>query len=540
VTDPDVRQLGNDVGQVANLQRVVNPQGRAVVAIVFLAFLAKAIFYATFLPIGEGYDEYSHYGVVQAMAQRPHLTTPEENGSRELNEWQRLAPVSWMQAQAQPGLITYDQFWRLPEIERARRDREFRSIPPQLAGEPGEPRILLYEGQQPPLAYWLMAVPYRIASRASLPSRVWLLRMFGVVLASLAIPIGYRIAQHIFGDPRISLAAIALAAALPEPIISIARVSNEALALLIGTICVALLVRARRSKELPDAVLLGLALGAALLTKAYFLALIPAAIVVYGRRGWQRAALALTIALAIGGWWYVRNVALTGSLTGEYSDVVSLHREGSLLAAIFHVNWWRALDSTLISHLWLGGWSFLVVRSWMYRIVEVFLAFAIVGMMRRRPPLAILAPQFFLWCGLAYHALATFRSSGISGTLGYYACCLTIAEAICLVIGLHPIATAALVACLAALEVFGAVFYLMPYYAGFTAHTPTGGVPALHLSQLANGGFLELFGRLTWGKPEWLTPTVLIALFAAFLLAALGIAVVSLAQCRASSSPSRS
>jgi hypothetical protein len=141
----------------------------------------------------------------------------------------------------------------------------------------------------------------------------------------------------------------------------------------------------------------------------------------------------------------------------------------------------------------------------------------------------LIAPQFFLWCGLAYHALATFRNLGISGTFGYYACCLTIPEAICLMIGLRGIFTrapawivaTALAVCLSAIEFFGVFFYLMPYYAGFTAHTPVGGVPALHLSQLSNGGFGELFRRLAWGKPEWITPSCLIVLFAGFVAAQL-------------------
>ena len=41
------------------------------------------------------------------------------------------------------------------------------------------------------------------------------------------------------------------------------------------------------------------------------------------------------------------------------------------MAAIGQVQWLRVLDSAAMTHIWIGGWSFLLVRSWMYRVFEL-------------------------------------------------------------------------------------------------------------------------------------------------------------------------
>ena len=85
-------------------------------------------------------------------------------------------------------------------------------------------------------------------------------------------------------------------------------------------------------------------------------------------------------------------------------------------------------------------------------------------------------------------------------------------EVILAVIGLEAIAPARLsqaivpagVICFAALEWFGMSFYSIPYYTGFIAHLPNGGLPALGIGQLRNGGLSILIARLTANKPEFL------------------------------------
>ena len=118
---------------------------------------------------------------------------------------------------------------------------------------------------------------------------------------------------------------------------------------------------------------------------------------------------------------------------------------------------------------------------------------------------------------------------GFPGALGYYLFAIVIAEVILAVAGLQAIAPAALsrgvvpagIICFAALECFGMSFYSIPYYTGFTAHLPGGGLPALGIGQLQNGGLLLMIARLTENKPAFLSPALMAALWILFLVATL-------------------
>jgi hypothetical protein len=253
----------------------------------------------------------------------------------------------------------------------------------------------------------------------------------------------------------------------------------------------------------------------------------------------------LSLALAISAWWYARTFALTGTLTGQQEDIAARHSGVSVIHAILNAQWLRISDFTLVSHIWLGGWSFLVVRSWMYRIIECLFLFALFGIVRRlmrRSPdevgrdtlLVLLLPQVFLWLGLAYHALASFRSYGAQGAFGYYAYCFVIPETICLILGLRAALPRSmerfilpvLVVCFSALELYAVNITMLPYYAGFTAHTSRGSVPALHISQL-HGGAVELFQRLSAGKASVVSAGLLFVLWVLFVLAILAQVVAS-------------
>jgi len=78
-----------------------------------------------------------------------------------------------------------------------------------------------------------------------------------------------------------------------------------------------------------------------------------------------------------------------------------------------------------------------------------------------------------------------------------------------------------LVVCFSALELYAVNSRLLPYYAGFTAHASHGSVPALNISQLRNGGAVELFQRLSAGKASVISAELLFVLWLLFVLAIL-------------------
>ena len=94
---------------------------------IWLCFLARAFFYCAALPLWEGFDEWSHFGVVERMAFRGELLVSRDSPlPRDTAESIRTAPVPWEMRDDGPPTITHDAFWKLPAEERARREAEFR------------------------------------------------------------------------------------------------------------------------------------------------------------------------------------------------------------------------------------------------------------------------------------------------------------------------------------------------------------------------------------------------------------------------------
>jgi hypothetical protein len=466
---------------------------RAVTA-VWLCFIARALFYCSVIPMWEGFDEYAHFAMVQRIALGsglPDLRTAAI--SRQVAESLTLAPVPWIVRDPSKGWLSHDQFWQLPAGERARRSAELRALPAAWANEFSSPPLQLWEAQQPPLYYWMMAPVYRMIRGLDLPAQVWILRCLTALIASTVIPCAFFAARRVLADDTLAIGAAVLVACMPELYISACRVSNESLAIALGAVIVMLGVSKRAAG-------LSVALGAALLTKAYFLAFVPwVAFVMWGERRMRW----LLMCVVICGWWYARTWMLTGTLTGEQHDVAMARM--SIFAATMHTPWRRTLDFVATSYIWLGGWSFLGLRSWMIRGMEALLAIAAVRAMRRREVVPLMALVGCMLAGLAYHAVAGFRAAGDAGTMGYYLYCLIVAEAIIFVAGIGRwIALVFL-----AIEAFGLWIYMLPYYAGFIFHDASGNLPAGRVSQIGRA----MFDRLAVNQPAFVHPFALAIVF---------------------------
>ena len=501
------------------------------------------MFYVSFVPLWEGFDEWSHYAVLQKVATGGRaLASPNEPFSREVQASLDLAPAPWLAT----GL-KHDAYWRLPGEERKDRERKLRLLPAEWAREPAEHGDRVYEAQQAPLYYWLMAPAYGVARKLPLPERLWLLRLLSLLAASIVIPISFLVARRVFGDSRRALGVAALIAAFPQLMMTVCHIGNDSLAVgLGGIVLLALLLWKEQPGSMPRAVGLGTALGLALLTKAYFLVLVPpllvlAAIQVRRERVHREALAIVGIAAVLSGWWYGRNIVLTHTLSGEQIDAAVQRLDGlNMLRSVRTMNWLRAADFTFLSHIWLGNWSFLVLRSWMYHFFAIVAALAALGLIVR----LLRRPSTDLWLlsgiyvsfliALGYHALRTFQIEGFPGALGHYLFAIVIVEVILAVTGLEALAPAwsraiapAGIVCFAALEGFGMSFYSIPYYTGFIAHLPNGGLPALQLGQLQNGGLMLMITRLTVNKPAFLCPELMAALWALFLAATMGLVATS-------------
>ena len=450
---------------------------------------------------------------------------------------------------ASRGILSYEEYFSLPSPEQNSRRVRLEKLPVEWSREEAAPREPLYEAQQPPLYYWILAPFYGLMGRLSIPSIVWILRSLTVLIASTAVPLAFLAGRRVLRNDALALGVALVVTSFPEIFIVIGHVSNEGLSVAIGALFVFLVLRmVEGTPSLGSGVWLGIALGAALLTKAYFLALIPLAAVVLcyvwfrdaasrSSAAWQAVA-ALGSCMAISGWWYVHNLVATGTLTGQFEDAQAMVNSNvSLLRAITESNWAKVFDLVILSHIWLGDWSFLVVRSWMYRVVELMMLAAIVGVctqvvrerseLPRPKELGLLAlPYVAMIAGLCFHAAQVFRVRGSAATVGYYLYALVVPESILLIAGiarlmpakmrLLPIPIAAFV--LIGVEQFGAWFVLFPYYAGLIQHNANGGLPAARIEQFWNGGSDTFFNRLSGIGPAS-SPSVVAAMAVLYVLA---------------------
>ncbi|MEQ1948690.1 MAG: hypothetical protein ABL995_15985 [Bryobacteraceae bacterium] len=528
---------------------------RIFVSVVWVCFTIRGVFFASVFPLWEGFDEYAHFAVIQYFsAHSGRLPDPESaNTSAHVAESLRLTPVSPVITSFAPNLTDYDTYWRLPEAERTHRAAQLKALPRELEAVDATPRLGLYEAQQAPLYYWLMSPVYRLTRGCSLLTQVWILRFCSVLIASLAIPIAYLWFKRIFPGRSQMYAALGLLALFPGMTFSIYRIGNECLAIAAGSI---LLYAATRvldaTPSLGEGLRFGVAFGLALLTKAYFLALAPLAILVLaapiflnarpgvtkGNAAWMQAFAAIGSSVAVASWWYIANVQAGRSITGEQ---VASGAGISALQAMANTPWPAAISFVTNSYIYLGNWSFLDVRSWMYTLVKAAFFAGGAGVLwqmirpasdapARRHILAAALPCVTFVAAVCYTAAINYATPSHGFTFGYYLYGLAPTQAALLAIGLTrwsartirfaPVALLSLI--FFAIETYGTWFRMLPYYAGLVSHDVTGRMPALHIGQLSEGGLAKLFLNLAANKPPFLTPEALISL-AGLYFAATGV-----------------
>jgi len=178
-----------------------------------------------------------------------------------------------------------------------------------------QPTAPSYEWHQPPL-YYLLALPF-----LSLGER-WL-RIASILCGLAAILLIYRAVRQLFPDnPFLAIVATGIAALTPAHIAITSTVNNDGLLEVWFCATLLILIGALMNGFTSwRAGWLGGVLGAAILTKATGLLLLPIALFALillwrsGEKGsilLRRSGWALTITCVVCGWWFVRNRFLYG------------------------------------------------------------------------------------------------------------------------------------------------------------------------------------------------------------------------------------
>jgi hypothetical protein len=386
------------------LRRVTIDRVRAAL----LAFgLLNAILYAGLMPLWEGFDEPFHYGYIQHLWAAHALPVQRQTTLSE-EVWQSiaLAPASPVVKHNLPMVTTYDDFSRLSAEEREARRRRLEQLDPALAAVPSQAPN--YESQQAPLAYGLLAPFNALWSRTPLPTRIWLLRLICAAAATLSTGLlTLRLARLLGLDPPAQLAALFLLFSSQMFYATAAHVANDWLALPLFLLVLTAAVEFRPF-------LMAVALAAGLLTKAYFLAMIPFVLVlVLMRRGVRAAIPVAAIALLPAAPLYVRNMLLYHDLGGQQEKLGGTPL-GALIRAAFQIPLLRAFAATTTHSLWTGNNSFTTFSTVTLWITIVLLLIAVVFYVRRRPPTAervLLAGMACYGAALWYNTVFQFVST---------------------------------------------------------------------------------------------------------------------------------
>lgn len=355
--------------------------------LVFAVFTASL--WVMLIPLWDGFDEAQHYSYIQSLQRDRAL--PVLGETRITPEvWASLigSPVSPAVKMNYPMLRTFDEV-------RAN------TGPTEMTSD----AALNYEAHQAPLAYLLLSPMEGALLRAGMPI-AWRLRILRFCLLGCSMALFWRIAvasQH-------RAAAFFVILTTEMFLASCGHVCNDAIAI---PIFVWLFFEAERRSR--TAVFL---LAAGLLTKAYFLALVP--VVVWRLRRQWRWLLIAGILPAV---WYGRNLWLYGNLSGMQEQFHALSAAGLFRAAL-RLPWAASLGDTFRGALWLANNSFLQWSAWQVNLIMAGLLVALCVALRRNSPQRnwLLAYAGCYVAALAYAAVQTFvytNGAGVAASPWY-------------------------------------------------------------------------------------------------------------------------
>lgn len=503
--------------------------------------LTNAALYSLLLPLWEGFDEPFHFGYVQFVANGNGFPDPRTSRlSQEVGASLLLAPASLSVQRNLPEVTSYDDYFRRPESLRQQAHQQLWRIDPSLRRMPSE--FIDYEALQSPLAYAGLALPERALAHLPLPIRVLVLRIIAGTLGGFLLFFGAQslCTQLDVIDPY---KAITVFCAVSSQMLwaTIAHVANDWLAV---PLAVWLLVAVIHYDEGPSpgrATLASCVLSIGLLTKAYFIALIPLVLLVCVlRRRWRDLGIALAVAAVFAGPWYARNVVRYGTISAMQEL-----REGvdpaEALQAIRLEKLPAAIDRCARGALWTGNNTFRSFSTNTLRAVVVAWTAALVLWIstKHRPAewIVLLYAGLFI-LALAYDAAVNYVASHgeTTGPNPWYTQTLLVPLLALCFLGTSRSPKPGKIVAVLLMLLLGYVLVctywvkLIPLYGGFDGRTSLASTAMLYRERLS---------ILMAGLTEVCLVPAAIILFLAGLITVLAIGqevifVIDLALCRAS------
>ncbi|WP_139820663.1 DUF2142 domain-containing protein [Krasilnikoviella flava] len=268
--------------------------------------------------------------------------------------------------------------------------------------------------QHPPLYYALGA---GVLHATGLTDARWdqvtlALRLLDALLLALVVPLAAESARRATGSPSAGLVAAAFPLVLPQLGHVMGAVNNDALVVLACAAATYLAVRVVTGDlRWRVAVAIGVVLGLGMLTKVMLAFAVPMVVAAYalargqrwpGRLG--RLAVAGGVTLAVGGWWWLRNVVTLGAV-----QPVGRPRDLGILATVPDADV-PSIIAGRLAQSFFGNLSWLEVHlagAWVVWGTVALAAAALVAVVlpgTRRSAVVVLLTPAALALGVAYNA----------------------------------------------------------------------------------------------------------------------------------------
>jgi hypothetical protein len=290
--------------------------------LVALALLALQVVYALVVPAYRNPDEHNHVDL--ALHLRHHNSYPDYDKARLSQQVvvSLLVPARWTGIGPDFGRA---------EVENAVPRDQRPALGELGSSAPGVDRNQV--ANHPFLFYLLTGKSLAVVSSLWPGADGWhydqtlvVLRLLGAALVVPVPLLAFAAARRLGAPPAVSLAAALVPLANPQLVRQGASVNNDSLLILLAAALTLLLARVwTGDRSLRTAAGAGVVLGLALLTKGFALALVPWVGLAYARAWWRGprrpallgGALALGLAALLGGWWWLRNLIVFGTVQTE-------------------------------------------------------------------------------------------------------------------------------------------------------------------------------------------------------------------------------
>jgi hypothetical protein len=443
----------------------------------------NAVLYSMLLPLWEGFDEPFHFGYVQQLANGEGL--PDVRSARLSREvWESIlrAPASDPVKSNLPQVVAYTEYFSWPAERRSAARQSLRDIPPDYRWQLSSAGN--YEAHHAPLAYLLLAGPERLLAGIPLPPRVLILRIMAALAGAFLLftAIVSLCSELSIGEAQRNVVLFCVLSS-QMTWATLAHVANDWLAVPLAVWTLVFMIRSASSPTLANFASASLILSAGLLTKAYFLVLVPVLMGMAAIRGSSakrklRGFVTSAAVIAIcAGPWYVRNYFLYHVISGTLESRAGIG-PSKVLGAAFALHWPPVIATSIRAALWTANNTFHSFSLGTMNLIVAVCAAAFLLWMFSRHTLrewVVVTYCSAFALAIAYAAVVFYVRSGnpLSTPSAWYAQVLVAPTLALLLLGTSRWPRVGKVLAIALALLFGYVlaatyvFKLIPLYAGY-------------------------------------------------------------------------